>query len=183
MRALGSGVPLPAIDATSNEAASSTATPPVNPELVRAAEVPGATKLGSNVFEILVFRGLSTPLALLLVVLQGRFLEPSGRGRFVLAVLTVTIFSRLLSQLGVAVANHMSQREWDTEPELRPLAQRALGSGAATFLSSFFSGLRESFIRQRRLRQDPMSFRNIRRIRRRRSPLILRAARSIARIR
>jgi O-antigen/teichoic acid export membrane protein len=127
MRALGPRAPLSTIDATSNEAASSTVTPPVNPELVRAAEVPGAKKLGSNVFEILVFRGLSTPLALLLVVLQGRFLEPSGRGRFVLAVLTVTIFSRLLSQLGVAVANHMSQREWDTEPELRPLAQRALG--------------------------------------------------------
>jgi O-antigen/teichoic acid export membrane protein len=127
MRALGPQAPLATIDATSNDAASSTATPPVNPELVRAREVPGAKKLGSNVFEILVFRGLSTPLALLLVVLQGRFLEPSGRGRFVLAVLTVTIFSRLLSQLGVAVANHMSQREWDTEPELRPLAQRALG--------------------------------------------------------
>ena len=127
MRALGPRAPLSTIDATSNEAASSTATPPVNPELVRAPEVPGAKKLGSNVFEILVFRGLSTPLALLLVVLQGRFLEPNGRGRFVLAVLTVSIFSRLLSQLGVAVANHMSQREWDTEPELRPLAQRALG--------------------------------------------------------
>ena len=131
MRALGPRAPLPAIDATSNEAASSTATPPVNPELVRAVEVPGAKKLGSNVVEILVFRGLSTPLALVLVVLQGRFLEPSGRGRFVLAVLTVSIFSRLLSQLGVAVANHMSQREWDTEPELRPLAQRALGIALA----------------------------------------------------
>jgi O-antigen/teichoic acid export membrane protein len=131
MRALGPQVPLGAIDATSNEAASSTATPPVNPELVRASELPAAKKLGSNVFEILVFRGLSTPLALALVVLQGRFLEPSGRGRFVLAVLTVSIFSRLLSQLGVAVANHMSQREWDTEPELRPLAQRALGIAVA----------------------------------------------------
>jgi len=130
MRTLASPAPLPAIDATSNEA-SSTVTPPVNPELVRAAEVPGAKKLGSNVVEILVFRGLSTPLALVLVVLQGRFLEPSGRGRFVLAVLTVSIFSRLLSQLGVAVANHMSQRQWDTEPELRPLAQRALGIALA----------------------------------------------------
>ena len=64
-------------------------------KLVRAREVPGAKRLGSNVVEILVFRGLSTPLALLLVVLQGRFLEPTGRGRFVLAVLTVSIFSRL----------------------------------------------------------------------------------------
>ena len=129
MRAIGAGAPLATIDATSNEAAAS-ATPPVNPELVRAPEVAGAKRLGANVVEILVFRGLSTPLALLLVILQGRFLEPSGRGRFVLAVLTVSIFSRLLSQLGVAVANHMGQKEWDTPPELRPLAQRALGIAA-----------------------------------------------------
>jgi O-antigen/teichoic acid export membrane protein len=129
VRAIGSGAPLATVDGTSNEAATS-ATPPVNPELVRAPEVPQAKRLGSNVLEILVFRGLSTPLALLLVVLQGRFLEPSGRGRFVLAVLTVSIFSRLLSQLGVAVANHMAQKEWDTPPELRPLAQRALGIAA-----------------------------------------------------
>jgi hypothetical protein len=129
LRALGAEAPPATVDATSNEAAIS-ATPPVNPELVRAPEVSQARRVGSNVLEILVFRGLSTPLALLLVVLQGRFLEPSGRGRFVLAVLTVSIFSRLLSQLGIAVANHMGRREWDTPPELRPLVQRALGIAA-----------------------------------------------------
>jgi O-antigen/teichoic acid export membrane protein len=134
MRPIDPDAPARAVDATSNESATS-ATPPVNPELVRAPEVPGARRLGSNVFEILVFRGLSTPLALLLVVLQGRFLEPSGRGRFVLAVLTVSIFSRLLSQLGVAVANHMGQKQWDTPPELRPLAQRALGIAVALGLA------------------------------------------------
>lgn len=134
MRAIDPEAPPHAVDATSNEAATS-ATPPVNPELVRAPEVPGARRVGSNVLEILLFRGLSTPLALALVVLQGRFLEPSGRGRFVLAVLTVSIFSRLLSQLGVAVANHMGQKEWDTPPELRPLAQRALGIAVALGLA------------------------------------------------
>jgi O-antigen/teichoic acid export membrane protein len=114
------------VDATSNESAATTATPPVNPDLVRAPEVPAAKKSGSNALEILLFRGLSTPLALLLVVLQGRFLAPSGRGTFVLAVLTVSIFSRLLSQLGVAVANRMGHAEWDEPDELRPLVQRAL---------------------------------------------------------
>jgi O-antigen/teichoic acid export membrane protein len=68
-------------------------------------------------------------------VIQGRFLAPSGRGTFVLAVLTVSIFSRLLSQLGVAVANHMAQPQWDTPPELRPLVQRALGTGVALGLA------------------------------------------------
>jgi O-antigen/teichoic acid export membrane protein len=128
MRPLGPDTP--AVDATSNEAATA-ATPPVNPELVRAAEVPAAKKLGGNVVEILLFRGLSTPLALVLVVLQGRFLAPSGRGTFVLAVLTVSIFSRLLSQLGVAVANRMGHKEWDEPQELRPLVQRALGIALA----------------------------------------------------
>ncbi len=126
MRALGPAtVPL-ATDATSNEAAT-TATPPVNPELVRAKEVPHARKTGANVVEILLFRGLSTPLALFLVVLQSRFLEAEGRGTFVLAVLTVSIFSRLLSQLGVAVANRMGHKEWDEPRELHSLAQRAFG--------------------------------------------------------
>jgi len=124
------GPPTRALDATSNEAATSAA-PPVNPELVRAPEVPEAHRGGSGLLEILVFRGLSTPLALGLVVLQGRFLEPAGRGTFVLAVLTVTIFSRLLSQLGVAVANHMGHKDWDEPPEIRLLVLRALGVGGA----------------------------------------------------
>jgi O-antigen/teichoic acid export membrane protein len=121
----------PNTDATSNEAASTTATPPVNPEIPRATEVPAARGAGSSVVEILLFRGLSTPLALLLVVLQGRFLAPEGRGTFVLAVLTVSIFSRLLSQLGVAVANRMGHKEWDEPPELHALVNRALGIGIA----------------------------------------------------
>ena len=127
IRAISPEVPARVLDATSNEAAASTAAPPVNPELVRAREVPGARRVGRNVVEILLFRGLSTPIALALVVLQGRFLAPEGRGTFVLAVLTVTIFSRLLSQLGVAVANHMGRREWDEPHELRMLAHRAGG--------------------------------------------------------
>src|SRR3954453_9458971 len=126
MRAIGPESAGAAVDATSNEAAATSVTPPVNPELVRAPEVPAAKKSGSNAIEILLFRGLSTPLALLLVVLQGRYLAPSGRGTFVLAVLTVTIFSRLLSQLGVAVANRMGHPQWDESHELRPLVQRAL---------------------------------------------------------
>ena len=124
IRALGQS-PYP--DATSNEAASTTATPPVNPEIPRAEEVPAARRSGSGTLEILLFRGLSTPLALVLVVLQGRFLAPEGRGTFVLAVLTVSIFSRLLSQLGVAVANRMGHEEWDEPQELHALTNRALG--------------------------------------------------------
>ena len=72
------------------------AAPPVAPNLIRPREIPGARRVGRNTLEILVFRGLSTPLALVLVVIQSRFLAPSGRGTFVLVVLSVTILSRLL---------------------------------------------------------------------------------------
>gem|GEM_PF-1682809 len=96
--------------------------PPVTPNLVRAREVATARTAGANAVETLVFRGLSTPLALVLVVVQSRFLHPDGRGAFVLAVLTVTIFSRLLGQLGVAVTNRRQET-----PDLRGLVLRAFG--------------------------------------------------------
>jgi O-antigen/teichoic acid export membrane protein len=81
--------------------------PPVDPTLGRSREIPGARDVGRNTIETLLFRGLSTPVALLLVVIQSRFLEPSGRGQFVLVVLSVTILSRLLGQLGLAVTNRL----------------------------------------------------------------------------
>lgn len=100
--------------------------PPVQPNLVRPRVVPGARSVGRNTIEILLFRGLSTPLALALVVLQSRFLEPDGRGAYVVAVLGVTIFSRLLGQLGVAVTNRLPEEE---EGGPRALVQRALAVG------------------------------------------------------
>src|SRR5215210_1233985 len=97
------------------------AAPPVTPNLVRAKEIPGARNVGQNTLETLLFRGVSTPVAFALVVIQSRFLDPSGRGRFVLVVLTVTILARLFGQLGVAVTS-MSR-----EGELHPLVRRGLG--------------------------------------------------------
>jgi O-antigen/teichoic acid export membrane protein len=88
---------------------------------VRPKEVPGARDVGRNTLETLLFRGVSTPVAFALVVIQSRFLDPSGRGQFVLVVLSVTILARLFGQLGVAVTS-LSQRG-----ELRPLTRRALG--------------------------------------------------------
>jgi O-antigen/teichoic acid export membrane protein len=97
------------------------AVPPVTPNLVRRPEIPGARQVGRNTFETLLFRGLSTPVALLLVVIQSRFLEPAGRGSFVLVVLSVSILARLFGQLGVAVTSRS-----DEVAELRPLVVRAL---------------------------------------------------------
>ena len=71
------------------------AAPPITPNLVRSKEIPGARSVGRNTVETLLFRGISTPVAFALVVIQSRFLDPSGRGRFVLVVLSVTILARL----------------------------------------------------------------------------------------
>ena len=108
--------PSPAVDGT----------PPVSPNLVRPGEIPGARHVGRNTLETLLFRGLSTPIALLLVVIQSRFLAPEGRGTFVLVVLSVTILSRLLGQLGTAVVNRMREPGAD----VRTLTHRAFALAA-----------------------------------------------------
>jgi O-antigen/teichoic acid export membrane protein len=91
--------PAPAVDGT----------PPVSPNLIRADAV-ADRRVGHNTVETLLFHGLSTPVALVLVVLQSRFLQPSGRGAFILTVLSVTILARLFGQLGYAVTNRMRER-------------------------------------------------------------------------
>ncbi len=103
--------PSPAVDAS----------PPVSPNLPRNEDARAARRVSQNILETLIFRGLSTPIALVLVVVQSRFLAPGGRGQFVLVVLSVTILSRLFGQLGLAVTNRMQQHR----VELRPLIHRA----------------------------------------------------------
>ncbi|MDQ5821900.1 MAG: hypothetical protein M3540_10700 [Actinomycetota bacterium] len=95
--------------------------PPVSPNLPRDEEARAARRVSRNILETLVFRGLSTPIALVLVIVQSRFLAPGGRGQFVLVVLSVTILSRLFGQLGLAVTHHMRDRGLD----LRRLVHRA----------------------------------------------------------
>ena len=103
--------------------------PPVTPNLVRRPELARRAErgVGRNTIETILFRGLSTPTALLFVVLQGRFLEPEGRGEFVVVVLGATIVSRLLGQLGVAVTS----RADDEAQPVPALVRRALALGVA----------------------------------------------------
>jgi O-antigen/teichoic acid export membrane protein len=81
--------------------------------------------VGRNTLETLLFRGLSTPTALVFVVVQSRLLEPEGRGEFVVVVLGATIVSRLLGQLGVAVTSRMRA----ADVTVAGLTRRALGLG------------------------------------------------------
>ena len=97
--------------------------PPVSPNLARAPEI---HQIRANFLQTLLFKGISTPLALVLVVLQSRYLHTSGRGSFILVVLSVSILARLLGQLGYAVANQMHAHG----RELHALVHRAFAIGA-----------------------------------------------------
>ena len=112
--------PRPAATTAVRASPGTEAVPPVTPNNPRRPPIPGAGREGRNTIETLLFRGISTPVAFALVVIQSRFLDPEGRGRFVLVVLTVSILARLLGQLGVAVTSLAG------EGELRPLSARAL---------------------------------------------------------
>lgn len=108
-------------------------TPPTaSPQRVK--RIPGAESVKKNTIEVLMFRGLATPLAFLLVVIQSRFLEPSGRGAFVLAVLTVTVFSRLLGDLGTATTNQISAGKEDVGELTAGALRLAIGLGLACSL-------------------------------------------------
>jgi O-antigen/teichoic acid export membrane protein len=101
--------------------------PPVSPNLAPRPELAAAKKVGRNTLETLLFRGLSTPTALLFVIVQSRLLEPEGRGEFVVVVLGATIVSRLLGQLGVAVTSRLRE----SPIPVVGLTQRALLLGGA----------------------------------------------------
>jgi hypothetical protein len=95
----------------------------VSPNLARAPEI---HQIRANFLQTLLFKGISTPLSLVLVVLQSRYLHTSGRGSFVLVVLSVSILARLLGQLGYAVASRMQA----PGRELHELVHRAFAIGA-----------------------------------------------------
>jgi len=97
--------------------------PPVSPNMARAPEV---HQIRANFVQTLLFKGIATPLSLVLVILQSRYLHTSGRGEFVLVILSVTIVARLLGQLGYAVANRMQAHQ----RELHELVHRAFAIGA-----------------------------------------------------
>ena len=117
--------------------------PPVSPNSVRAPEV---RKIHQNFLETLIFKGISSPLALVLVVVQGRYLHDSGRGSFVLVVLSVTILTRLLGQLGYAVSNRMQQQGVDVDKLVRSaiaigVVLGVTGTGAIVAWGAFTGGI------------------------------------------
>src|SRR5438552_4892819 len=99
--------------------------PPVVPNLAPRPELAAAKRVRRNTLETVLFRGVSTPLAMVFVVVQSRLLAPEGRGEFVVVVLGATIVSRLLGQLGVAVTSRLRS----SRVSVVGLTQRALVLG------------------------------------------------------
>jgi O-antigen/teichoic acid export membrane protein len=96
-------------------------TPP-NAEPHKLKRLPGADQVKRNTLEALIFRALSTPLAFGLTILQARALGPTGTGKYALAILTVLLFSRFLSDLGNAATREIG----DSEGQMGPVTALAL---------------------------------------------------------
>jgi O-antigen/teichoic acid export membrane protein len=99
----------------------------------RVKHIPGAgdETMKRNTLEVLIFRALSTPLAFLLIVVQSHYLHASGRGTIVLTVLTVTVFSRLLGDLGTATTNEIREGDEDVGHLTASALRLGLGLGIA----------------------------------------------------
>jgi O-antigen/teichoic acid export membrane protein len=96
-------------------------TPP-NAEPHPIKRLPGAKEIKRNTFEAMIFRALATPLAFGLTILQARILGPADTGRYALAILTVTLFARLLTDLGNAATREVG----DDGERLGPLTALAI---------------------------------------------------------
>jgi O-antigen/teichoic acid export membrane protein len=96
-------------------------TPP-NAEPHPVKRLPGAQEVKRNTVEAMIFRGLSTPLAFGLTILQARALGPDGTGKYALAILTVTLFARVLSDLGNAATREVG----DDGERLGPITALAI---------------------------------------------------------
>jgi O-antigen/teichoic acid export membrane protein len=96
-------------------------TPP-NAEPHPIKRLPGAEQVKRNTVEALIFRALSTPLAFGLTILQARALGPGGTGKYALTILTVTLFARMLSDLGNAATREVG----DDGERLGPMTALAI---------------------------------------------------------
>lgn len=84
---------------------------PPNAEPHKIKRLPGADEIKKNTLESIIFRALSTPLAIGLTILQSRALGPEGMGKYALAVLSVLTFCRVLNDLGNAATREIGDRE------------------------------------------------------------------------
>lgn len=84
-------------------------TPTAEPEPIQ----PPRRRVGRDALTTLAFRSGGLPFTFAITIVTSRFLLPTGRGAFVLALLTVTLASTLLGNVGVAAQHELSRKEHD----------------------------------------------------------------------
>ncbi len=101
-------------------------------EVSRDAPVltPGQRATGRNAMETVVFRLLILPAGLATMIVTTRYLQPSGRGAYVWALLTATLMAALVGNIGTAYAHAFRQRPEERDALLRVALLLALGAGA-----------------------------------------------------
>jgi O-antigen/teichoic acid export membrane protein len=86
-----------------------------------------AGRVGSNALMTVGFRVVSMSVGFATLILTTRLLDPSGRGAYVLASLTVTVAAAALGNLGVAATHAIGKRRAD----IRVLSRHCLVLGFA----------------------------------------------------
>lgn len=94
--------------------------PNAEPHLIK--RLPGADEIKKNTLESVIFRALATPLSIGLTVLMSYSLGTAGVGKYSLAIMTVLLFSRVLSDLGNAATREIG----DSEDRVGPVTALAL---------------------------------------------------------
>jgi O-antigen/teichoic acid export membrane protein len=70
-----------------------------------------ARRVSRDALTTFVFRAGGMPFSFVISVITSRYLLPTGRGAFVLALLTVTLASTILGNVGVAATHELSRKD------------------------------------------------------------------------
>src|SRR4051812_29815172 len=72
-------------------------------------------QVGRDAITTLAFRAGSLPFTFAISVVTSRLLLPTGRGAFVLALLTVTLAATLLGNVGTAATHEIARKEHESQ--------------------------------------------------------------------
>lgn len=92
------------------------------PDVETEAEGQPRGGIGRNAVATLAFKVVGLPFTFAVTVVTSRYLLPTGRGAFVLALLTVTIAATILGNIGTAATHELARGESDA----RAVAAQAL---------------------------------------------------------
>jgi O-antigen/teichoic acid export membrane protein len=88
-----------------------------------------ATGVRRGAAETVLFRGVGLPLSFAISVITSRYLEPAGRGAYVLGLLTVTITATLLGNISAGVTHEIGERSEERRTIVTQAIVVAMGFG------------------------------------------------------